>query len=137
MPGPPLALIRSVPFFAQLSDADAEQLAADFVERFYGAGEVITGEGQQGMSFFIVEEGDASITTHGEAVARLGAGESFGELALFDKGSRRAATIRAESDMRVWSLPVFAFRPFVEARPAVGWALLEHLAELLREAWAH
>ncbi len=126
-------LLRGVPFLSALSDEDAQELAAEFVERSYTAGEVITGEGQQGMSFFIVEDGEATVTKTGEDIATLGPGASFGELALFDREARRAATITATTAMRCWSLPVWSFRAFVEGRPPVAWALLEQLAERIRD----
>ena len=131
MPGPAISLLRGVPFLSGLSDDDAATLAADFVDRAYAPGELITGEGQQGLSFFIVESGEATVTKSGAPIATLGAGASFGELSLFDHGTR-SATITAASAMRCWSLPVWAFRPFVEARPAVAWALLEQLASRIR-----
>ena len=132
MAGPSIPLLRGVPFLSHLSDEDAASLAPEFVERTYAAGEVITGEGQQGMSFFIVESGEATVTKAGADIATLGAGASFGELSLFEHG-RRSATITAVGDMRCWSLPVWSFRSFVEGRPAVAWALLEQLASRIRE----
>ena len=132
MPGPPLDLIRSVSFFADLGDKEARALASEFVARDYAPGEAILVEGQQGYAFFLVERGSATVSQRGVETRTLGPGSSFGELALFDQGARRSATVVAATDARCWSLPVFAFRPFVEARPAVAWRLLEHLAVQLR-----
>ena len=133
MSSPPISLLRGVPFLSGLSDADAESLAGEFVERSYRAGELVTGEGQEGMSFFVLESGEATVTKAGADVATLGPGTSFGELSLFEQHGRRSATITAASDMRCWSLPVWSFRAFVEGRPAVAWALLEQLASRIRE----
>lgn len=132
MPVPPIALIRGVPFFAGLSDADAAALAPEFVQRDYAPGEVIVGEGQKGYAFFLVESGEAAVDQHGAGGHAMGPGSAFGELALFDKEARRSATVTAATDMRCWSLPIFTFRPYVEARPAVAWALLEYLAVRIR-----
>lgn len=133
MPGPEIALLRGVPFLSGLSDADAASLAPEFVERTYAAGELITGEGQEGMSFFVVESGEATVTKGGADIATVGPGASFGELSLFEQHGRRSASITAASAMRCWSLPVWSFRAFVEGRPAVAWALLEQLASRIRE----
>jgi len=133
MPGPPPALLRGIPFLSGLSDAEVATLAPGFVDRSYAAGDLITGEGQQGLSFFIVEEGEATVTRTGTDIATLGAGSSFGELSLFERDARRSATITAATAMRCWSLPVWSFRSFVEGHPSVAWALLEHLAERIRE----
>jgi CRP-like cAMP-binding protein len=70
---------------------------------------------------------------HGEAVATLGPGAHFGEIALIDRRPR-TATVTARTDLRTFGLPVFVFRPFVEARPAVAWKLLEAMADRLAEA---
>lgn len=133
MPGPEIALLRGVPFLSGLSDADAASLAPEFVERSYGAGALITGEGQEGLSFFVVESGEATVTKGGVDIATLGPGAAFGELSLFEQHGRRSASVTAASDMRCWSLPVWSFRAFVEGRPAVAWALLEQLATRIRE----
>jgi CRP/FNR family transcriptional regulator, cyclic AMP receptor protein len=134
MAGPPVELIRSVPFFAQLTDKDASELASGFVQHDYEPGDVVLIEGEQGYAFFIVETGEATVTHHGDETGSLGPGSPFGELALFDRSSRRSATVTAKTPLRAWSLPVYIFRPFVEARPALGWSLLEYLAVKLRAA---
>lgn len=132
MPGPAPDLVRAVPFFANLSDADVAALAPEFDERDYAAGQLIVAEGQHGHAFFLVERGEATVVRHGEELRTLGPGTWFGELALFDREARRSASVTATSDMRCWSLPIFAFRPFVEARPGLAWRLLEDLAARLR-----
>jgi CRP-like cAMP-binding protein len=131
--GPSPELVRGVPYFASLGEADTAELAAQFTERRYAAGDVVVGEGQHGMALFLVEDGEAEVRRGGGVVARLGPGDTFGELALFDHGGRRAASVVAAGELRCWSLPVWGFRSFVEGRPAVAWALLEQLAKRIRE----
>ena len=65
----------------------------------------------------------------------IGPGASFGEIALIDRRPR-TATVVAASDVRAFGLPVFVFRPFVEARPEVAWKLLESMADRLAVAEA-
>ena len=69
----------------------------------------------------------------GKEVGTLGAGDSFGEIALIDRRPR-TATVTATSDLRTYGLPVFVFRPFVESRPQVAWKLLEAMADRLEAA---
>jgi CRP-like cAMP-binding protein len=80
--------------------------------------------------FFVVESGEASVEIHGEEIATLGPGATFGEIALIDRRPR-TATVTALSDLRTYGLPVFVFRPFVEARPDVAWKMLESMADRL------
>jgi CRP-like cAMP-binding protein len=132
MSQPSADLIRGVPFLAGLDDAAAGRLASEFVERRYAPGELILAQGQDGKSFFLVEEGEVSVTIDDAEAGRIGAGGFFGELSLVESHARRAATIRAESEVLAWSLPIWVFRPLVEANPAVAWGLIQYLAERVR-----
>ena len=133
MAQPSADLIRGIPIFADLDDASVKQLAGDFIEREFSAGQPIATEGEGGLNFFVVESGSADVTVGGNSVATLGPGASFGEIALVDK-SARSATVTATSDLRAYALPVWSFRSFAESRPTVTWKLLELLAERLRSA---
>jgi CRP-like cAMP-binding protein len=133
MPQPSAELIRGVPLFADLDDKTVERLAGEFIERHFPEGAAIATEGVDGLNFFIVEDGEATVTVRGDVVATLGPGSSFGEVALVDK-SARSATVTASTPMVAYALPVWSFRPFVEQRPELAWKLLELLAERLRAA---
>jgi CRP/FNR family transcriptional regulator len=126
-------LLRNVPLFSGLDDNELESLADEFNERRFSAGDSIALEGAGGLMFFVVESGEASVEVQGQEVGRLGAGDSFGEIALIDRRPR-TATVTAVSDLRTFGLPVFVFRPFVEARPQVAWKLLEAMADRLKAA---
>ncbi len=133
MPQPSVDLIRAVPLFADLDQKTAERLAREFVERHFDAGAAIATEGSDGLNFFIVASGEASVSVKGTQVGTLGPGASFGEVALVDKAAR-TATVTATSPMVAYALPVWSFRPFVEERPDLAWKLLEILAGMLRSA---
>ena len=133
MPQPSAVLIRGVPLFSDLDDKTIERLAGEFIERHFDEGVAIATEGVDGLNFFIVASGEASVTVQGNAVATLGPGSSFGEVALVDK-SARSATVTATSPMVAYALPVWSFRPFVEQRPELAWKLLQTLAGMLRAA---
>jgi CRP-like cAMP-binding protein len=135
MAQPSTDLIRGIPLFSGLDEKDAGQLAADFIERTFKSGQDIAKEGEGGLNFFVVESGEAGVFVGGAKVRTLAPGDSFGEVALVDK-TPRSATVTAETDMRVWGLPVWSFRPFVETRPTVLWKLCEILSDRLREAEA-
>jgi len=83
--------------------------------------------------FFVVDSGEATVEVHGKEVGKLGPGSAFGEIALIDRRPR-TATVTAQSELRAYGLPVFVFRPFVEARPQVAWKLLEAMADRLAHA---
>jgi len=133
MAQPSAELIRGIAIFADLDDASVTQLAGDFIEREFSAGQSIATEGEGGLNFFVVESGTADVSVGDHTVASLGPGASFGEIALVDK-SARSATVTATSQLRAYALPVWSFRSFAESRPTVTWKLLELLAERLRAA---
>jgi len=133
MPTPSRDLIRGVPLFAETDEAFLDRLAEEFTARTYPAGELIAEEGERGRTFFVIESGEATVLVDGNEVRKLGPGDSFGEMALIDK-SARSATVRAETEVHGYQLPVFSFRPIVESHPEMVWALLEALAQRVREA---
>jgi CRP-like cAMP-binding protein len=126
-------LLRGVSLFADLDDKTLSNLAAEFIERHFDPGTAIATEGQDGLNFFIVSSGEATVTVQGRKVGSLARGDAFGEVALVDK-SARSATVTADTPMIAFALPVWSFRPFVEQRPELAWKLLEMLAERLRSA---
>ena len=133
MPDPSLDLIRGVPLFAEADESFLQRLAGEFMERTFAAGETIAEEGEAGRTFIVIERGEVTVTVHGEEVGRLGPGDSFGEMALIDK-SARSATVKADTEVHGYQLPVWSFRPLVESHPEMAWALLEALAERVRQA---
>ncbi len=130
MSKPSTDLLRNVRLFSGLDEKDLKSLADEFSERRFSTGDKVAIEGESGLMFFVVEEGDLSVDVHGEEVSTVGAGGSFGEIALIDRRPR-TATVTALNDVTAYGLPVFVFRPFVEARPQVAWKLLEAMADLL------
>ena len=68
MSQPSAELIRGVPLFSDLDDKTVERLAGEFIERHFDEGAAIATEGVDGLNFFIVASGEATVTVHGEAV---------------------------------------------------------------------
>ena len=135
MPGPSLDVLRGVPLFANAEDGFLQRLSEEFTTRTYREGETITEEGEPGRTFLVIDTGTATVTVHGEEVGRLGPGDALGEMALIDK-SARSATVRADSEVHAFQLPVWSFRPLIEGHPEVVWAFLEAMAQRVREAEA-
>ena len=67
MSQPSADLIRGVPLFADLDDKTVDRLAGEFIERHFDEGAAIATEGVDGLNFFIVASGEASVTVHGDA----------------------------------------------------------------------
>ena len=127
--------LRSVTLFSALDDSELERLAAEFNERTYPPGEAVTTQGEGGQVFFIIDSGQATVTVSGVEVRTMGPGEVFGEASLIDRRPR-TATVTAATELCVFTMPIWSFRPFVESHPTVGWKLLESLADRLAAAQA-
>jgi CRP/FNR family cyclic AMP-dependent transcriptional regulator len=132
----PQEALRNVPIFSDLSDDDLELLARQMKERRFSEGSAETKEGAGAVGFFVIVEGNATVSVGGEVRATLGPGDYFGEIALIDEGTR-SATITAATDILSYGLTAWEFKPFVEEHPQVAWAMLQTLARRLRDAQAH
>src|SRR3954469_7060546 len=128
----PKELLQRVPLFQGLDDKHLDTLSRTVTDRTLRARTEITHEGAGGVGFFVIEEGDATVSVHGEERATLGAGDYFGEVALIDEGPR-SATITAKTDVKCYGLTPWQFRPLVEENASIAWPLLVSMAQRLRE----
>ena len=84
-----IALLHSVPLFATLSDEDLAEVAAVTVRRHFDAGDVVFREGDRSNTCYVVRSGRVrAVREHSGrrtlTLATFGAGDIFGELAMFD-----------------------------------------------------
>jgi CRP/FNR family transcriptional regulator, cyclic AMP receptor protein len=125
--------LKRVPIFAGVRDKELGRLVKAMRDSRFKGGEVITTEGRSGVGFFLIEDGNATVSLRGEIVRTLGPGDHFGEIALIDEGPR-SATVTASTDLRCRGLAAWEFKSFVQEHPEVAWPLLETLASRLRDA---
>lgn len=62
-------------------------------------------EGEAGETCYLIIEGQVEVHKGGKSVARLGAGDCFGEMALLVTRGRRTATVKSLTDMDVLEIP--------------------------------
>jgi CRP-like cAMP-binding protein len=117
-------LLKRVPLFSDLDDAELRQIASSMKPRTFSAGQEIAVEGESGVGFFVIEDGEAKVTVGGDEVRTLGPGEYFGEVALITQGAR-TATVTADTDLKTYGMTFWEFRPLVEDTPALAWKLLQ------------
>lgn len=123
--------LKGVALFADLSDRQRRKLAANFRERRFRPGMDVVREGSMsGIGFFVVTDGEAVVNRGGSEVARLSAGDHFGELAMI-ANTQRTATVTARTDLRCLEIAFSDFRKFAQANPDVMWKLLQHVVALL------
>ena len=126
--------LKRVPLFSDLDEKQLRKLGEHFRERNLAEGTSVVQEGtMSGVGFFVVAEGEASVTKGGSEVATLGPGDHFGELALINE-RERSATVTATTAVRALEIPFWDFRDFAHANPDVTWKLLQHVVEMLGPA---
>ncbi len=129
-------VLATVPLLAVLDDGTAALVASALTTRSVQRGHVVFREGDTGDRLFIVTEGKVKISRAAadgreNLLAVLGPGEMFGELSLFDPGSR-TATATAITDSTLASLDHEDLRPLLLKQPSVAAQLLRALAQRLR-----
>jgi len=100
-------------------------------ERQFDAGDKIASEGATGIGFFIIDDGEATVSVHGADVGTLKHGDHFGEVALIDDGAR-TATITAKTPLKCYGITSWEFKPLVEQNADLAWKMLQTMAKMLR-----
>jgi CRP/FNR family transcriptional regulator, cyclic AMP receptor protein len=117
-------LLRQVPLFSDLEQRELQEIASAMKSRKFSAGQEIAVEGQSGVGFFVIEDGQAKVTVGGDEVRTLGPGDYFGEVALITQGPR-TATVTADTDLKTYGMTFWEFRPLVEDTPSLAWKMLQ------------
>ena len=128
MPEGAANLLKRVPIFSDLDGKELERIASSMKQRTFNAGATVTSEGKTGVGFFVIEEGEATVTVGGDERRRLGPGDYFGEVALLNE-SARTATITADTELRCYGLTSWEFRPLVETHGSIAWKLLQAMSK--------
>ncbi|MFL5970261.1 MAG: MFS transporter [Gaiellaceae bacterium] len=106
--------VRANPIFAPLQEATLEQLATAIQDVERDAGVEIVRQGESGDQFFLVADGTLDVYVDGEQVGALGAGDSFGEIALL-RDVPRTATVKSRTPVRLYALARGSFLAAVTA----------------------
>ncbi len=123
--------IRSVPLFSEFGDKDLQRVASIAKEVEFPAGREIAKQGESGVGFHMIVEGEVSVSVDGTTHASLGPGSYFGEMSLLD-GRPRSATVAATSDLKTISLTSWDFNALLDQYPELARKLLVELCRRLR-----
>ncbi|HAM02965.1 MAG TPA: hypothetical protein DCQ30_12185 [Acidimicrobiaceae bacterium] len=125
-----ISALEASEMFRDLPAKRLKQIRDAGREMTFAAGSALVDEGDEAGRFFLILDGSAEVTAHGEKRATLGPGGAVGELALID-GGPRSATVTAVSDLRAFSLASWNFKPFLD-EPDVLHAIVAMLCRRLR-----
>jgi len=98
-----IALLRSLPLFAELPAPAIEGLAAALTPIQLRPGAVLIRQGEPGDAYYAIAAGELNVLQDGHFLRRCGRGEGIGEIALL-RAIPRTATVTAHSAATVYEL---------------------------------
>jgi hypothetical protein len=123
-----IALLRSIPLFAELPAPQIEGLAAALTPADVAAGGVLMRQGDTGDAYYAIATGQFDVTQDGQFLRRCGRREGVGEIALL-RAIPRTATVTARTNATVYRL---GREPFLTA--VLGHAATQRQAEGIADA---
>jgi CRP/FNR family transcriptional regulator, cyclic AMP receptor protein len=133
----PVGLLARVPLFSELSRGELDRISRVAVPRSFPSGVRVFHEGDRSDACYLVRSGDLRVTREhpdGRAIAlaTLGPGDLFGELAMLD-GEARSASVETLSDSELLALPASDLRRLLADHPEISVKLVVALTRRLRE----
>jgi CRP-like cAMP-binding protein len=131
------SLLARVPLFDELSHDELDRVASVAVPRSIPRGVRVLREGDATDACYIVRSGDLRVTREhpdGRAIAlaTLGPGDIFGELAMLDGGTR-SASVETLTDSELLALPASDVRRVIAEHGEIAAKLIVALTRRLRE----
>ncbi len=133
-----LELMGRAPLFGTLDETARQAVFGEMREAQFDAGQLIFSRGDQGTDIHLVTKGRVRLsvlTADGRELsfAHAEAGSIFGEIAVFDGGTR-SADATAVGRVQTLTLSKSAFTRLLAARPQVAEAAIKFLSQRLRVA---
>ena len=133
-----LDLIRRVPLFSMLTDAQAAAVSGAIVKRRYKRGDRIVEQGKKSNALFIMLTGRARVISadaRGREVilATLQPGDYIGEMSLIDN-EPHSASVQAEIQTDVLELGRLDFARCLPENNSMAYAVMKGLVQRLRHA---
>lgn len=127
-----IKLLKQIPVFSTLEEKGLRALASLLEERKTRAQEPLFKKGDTGESMYILAEGEVRVHDGNHVIARLQAGEVFGEYALLDTESR-SASVTTEKTSRVLMLKREALMTFLSQFPEILLSMLQLQIRRMRD----
>lgn len=125
--------LKKVSILGALSQSELRTLAKWAEVIAFDEGETVVKRGEKGNGLYLILEGAADVRRNSRSLARLEAGQFFGEMSLFDNQPRSADVVTlAPSKMAV--LQKWEFWGYAASQPGVVLSILEEMSRRLRAA---
>ena len=125
--------LKKVTLFSGLSRRDLDLIARGTDVVRADGGKMLTRQGALGEEFLLIVDGSARVERDGTVIARLDAGDFFGEMSLID-GKPRSASVIAEAPVTLLVVDSRSFRSLMDAVPGLRRKISVTLCERLRKA---
>jgi putative ABC transport system ATP-binding protein len=106
--------LKTVDAFSHLTPIELTNVAEKMTKRQFLSGDVVIRQGEAGEEFFLISDGTVEVMREGHDVARLGAGDFFGEASLIT-GEPRNATVVANDNLATYVLGKAEFQAAIAA----------------------
>jgi CRP-like cAMP-binding protein len=126
-------ILGRLALFADFTRPELEAVAHTVDEEMFAAGQRVLRQGLSGGGFFVILEGQASISVDGEHRWTLGPGDFFGETSVLT-GDSPTADVIATTLLRCAVVPGPELEKFLVERPRLMYRLLQAEAHRLRNA---
>ncbi len=127
-----ITLLQHSPLFRGMTYPEALKLLSLTNSEIFKQGEIIIREGAPPKQLFIIKSGEIAIYHRGELIARLGRGDYFGEMGIFD-GAPYSATAVAERPTECLKIEGKEFLRLIRQAPDIGYKIQYNLIlELIR-----
>lgn len=113
-----VTVLKRSPLFEGLSRRQLAQVARLTDDLDAPAGTVLCKEGSRGQEFFVIINGEATVTRGEKQVATLKSGDFFGEIALVEP-VQRTATVTATTPLSFFVISKQAFNSVLHTDPSI------------------
>ena len=124
--------LRRSALLGGLKDRELKRLAQLAKLRSIAKDSTVVKRGDKGIGFYVILSGAVQVRKGSTVVARLGPGDFFGELALFDDRPRSADVVTVEPTTVV-VLSRWEFWGFASERPEMLRTILQEMARRLAQ----
>jgi CRP-like cAMP-binding protein len=126
-----VAQLGRLGIFADLTEAELRDVAAELDERWFPEGGWVLRQGETGTGLFIVVDGEAGVVVDDEERATLATGSFFGEVSVL-LGEPVTADIVVRKPLRCLVIPPQRAEEFLLAYPRVMYRMFQIEARRLR-----
>jgi HEAT repeat protein/ATP/ADP translocase len=126
-----ILFLKSAPVFERVAGDDLAPLARIAEEEVVAPGSAITREGDPGDALYIIVRGRVQVSRDGVPLATLGAGDTLGEMSVFD-GAPRSATGTALEETEVLRIGNEEFYEVLHEQVEIAEGVIRVLSDRIR-----